>query len=436
MLKDVIMWVVSKLFKTPTQTTLKEVNDASIYAKDYQNKDRINFNAIFSNKLANYTIVDSTMSIIGDNKRAKLLDQIGSSMWKKMKKITAMGYGYGGIAIVPYVKGGKLFYNIVPQDRITFDKIEGEKITGATIRAEKKVIGGTIHETTYIRWTNYNVANNVITIKQQYTDEKGNAIPKPEFWNDIADEIKFTGVDRCLFGFIISPINNRTTNDKYGVPVTYGCKDTINEIYETIDEIQREYKLKETFVGADVTMFDGKNSLPKNGLFRKIDAGDDNFFEVFDPQFRDYTTRLEELYVRLEHQVGTSGGILSKIETNNATATEIKRASYDTFTIVDDMRTNIEKAMEDFYYACNVLANIYNLAPQGDYEVNYDWSYSLFADSQEEFSQLTAGVNQGVIEKAELRNWLKPSETMEESQEKIDEIKKNNPSMDDLLGGE
>ena len=37
-------------------------------------------------------------------------------MWKKAKKITSMAFGYGGVIIVPYVKGGKIYYNIVPQD--------------------------------------------------------------------------------------------------------------------------------------------------------------------------------------------------------------------------------------------------------------------------------------------------------------------------------
>ena len=107
---------------------------------------------------------------------------------------------------------------------------------------------------------------------------------------------------------------------------------------------------------------------------------------------------------------------------------------YDTFTICDDMRSNIEKGLEDFFYACNVLANAFNLSPQGEYELNFDWSYSLLEDSQTEWTQKTWAVNNGIEKKVELRQWLHPDETLEESQKAIDEIKEEEPSMDDLLG--
>jgi A118 family predicted phage portal protein len=434
MFKSIIQYILNNVFKIKTQTTSKEIDDNSKYAKLYESIDDINFSAIFSNKLANYTISDSNMNIEGDNARVDLLNKTGQSLWKKIKKPVSMAFGYGGVILVPYVKGGKLYYNLVPQSRLTIDETDGDLITGATVLAEKKVVSGTISQTTYLRWTNYKIENNNLTITQQFSDDKGNKIPVPEFWKDIQEVSLITNVDRVPFGYIKSPINNRKTNDIYGVPITYGCEATILEIKETMKQMIREYELKECFVGADVTMFNGKNALPSNGLFKKIDSTNDDFFEVFDPQFRDYTTRLQELYKRLEHEVGTSYGILSEVDTSNATATEIKRSMYDTFTITDDMRSNIEKALDDFFYACNVLANAYNLSPQGEYEVSYEWSYSLLEDTQTEWTQLTYAQNKGIISDVELRQWLKPDETLEESQKAIDEIKANNPSVDDLLG--
>ena len=434
MFKSIIQYVLSFLFKTNTQTTKKEINDNSKYAQLYESIDDINFGAIFSNKLANYTISDSNMNIDGDNARVELLDKTGQSMWKKAKKITSMAFGYGGVIIVPYVKGGKIYYNLVPQSRLTIDETDGELITGATVLAEKKVISGTISQTTYLRWTNYKVENGNMVITQQFSDDKGNKIPTPEFWKDIQEVRTITNVDRVPFGYIKSPINNRRTNDKYGVPITYGCEATILEIKETMKQMIREYELKECFVGADVTMFNGKNALPSNGLFKKIDSTSDDFFEVFDPQFRDYTTRLQELYKRLEHEIGTSYGILSEMDTQNATATEIKKAMYDTFCITDDMRSNIEKGMEDFFYACNVLANAFNLSPQGEYEVSFDWSYSLLEDTATEWSQLTYAENKGIVSKVELRQWLRPDETLEESEKAIKEIEEQEPSVEDMLG--
>ena len=433
MLKNIFLWILQNVFKVNTQTTKKEVEDNQKYAVEYERIDEINFNSIFSNKLANYVVTDSNFDIIGKNKRVDLLNNVGQSMWKKFKKITSMGFGYGGVVIVPYVKGGKIYYNIVPQNRLTIDMTDGETITGATILAEKKVITGTISTKTYVRWTNYKVEGNRLTIRQDYTDEDGNEIPVPEFWKNIPETMTITGVDRVLFGYLKSPVNNRKMADKYGVPITYGCESTIAEIKETMKQLLREYELKETFVGADVTMFNGKDALPINGLFKKVDSGVDNFFEVFDPQFRNYTDRLQELYRRLENEVGLSAGFISQSNTQNATATEIKRAMYDTFTIVDDMRTNIEKAMEDFMYSANVLANAYNITPQGEYKLSFDWSYDLLEDTQESFTQLITANGKGIIADAEVRHFLKPDESLEDSKKAIEEIKSQEPSIETIL---
>lgn len=436
MFKNLIKYILNNIFKIKTETTDKEVDDNSKYAKIYESIDDINFDAIFSNKLANYVVSDSNMNIEGDNARVDLLNKTGQSMWKNAKKIVSMAFGYGGIILVPYVKKGKIYYNLVPQSRLTIDETDGDLITGATVLAERKVIKGTISETVYLRWTNYQIKEGNLVITQQFTDKEGNKIPAPDFWKDIQEVRTITNVDRVLFGFIKSPINNRKTNDKYGVPITYGCEATVLEIKTTLKQLVREYELKEAFVGVDATMFNGKNGLPLNGLFKKIDSTNDDFFEVFDPQFRDYTIRIQELYKRLEHEIGTSYGILSEVNSVNATATEIKRSMYDTFTLCDDMRTNIEKGLEDFFYACNVLANAYNLSAQGEYELSFEWSYGLVEDNATEWAQLTYGQSKGIISKVELRQWLKPDETLEDSEKAIKEIEEQEPSYEDMLGKE
>ena len=54
-------------------------------------------------------------------------------------------------------------------------------------------------------------------------------------------------------------------------------------------------------------------------------------------------------------------------------------------------------------------------------------------DTQEEFNHYIQGVSQGVISKAELRNWIIPSETLEESKKAIQEIEEETSSVDKLL---
>ena len=175
-------------------------------------------------------------------------------------------------------------------------------------------------------------------------------------------------------------------------------------------------------------MFKGDNALPENGLYRKVNADTGDFWEVFDPAIRDssFYARLQELYERLEKEVGTSKGVLSNPETVAATATEIKRSMYDTYTIVEDCREQFEKALGDFIYACDIYANYYELGAMGTYEIEYDWSFDLLENTQETFNQLIQGSNKNAVEDYEIRHFLFPSEDIEESKRIVEEIRQRN----------
>lgn len=444
MLKSLWNFILKVLFNTKTETNNIEMTMNEKFAQDYRAIEEINFTSIFANKLANFVVSDSTVDIVGSSKRTQMLTDTLNLVMGKSKKIVGMQLGYGGICLVPYINNSEILYTIVEQDRLTIDKKDGEKITGATLLAEQKTITyGSITDT-YFRWVNYKIENGILTMTQKYTDKQGSEIDVsniPE-WASINPVEMIMNVDRVLFGYIQSPINNRIGNDKYGVPITFGCEHTIAEIKECLRQIAREFALSEKFVGVDVSMFDkdsqGRPKLPKNGLFKTFRSDTDDFFQEFSPAIREssYYARLQELYTRLEKEIGVSKGFLTDMETSNATATEIKRAMYDTFTLVADIRKCFEKGLQDFIYACNVLANRYNLSPLGDYELAFNWDYSLLTDTEVEFNHYMQGVSQGVIKKEELRQWIIPNETLEESKKAIEEIEQATPSIDNLLNDE
>lgn len=446
MLQNIFLWIMEHIFKIKTQTTPDVVSQNNDYQREYERIDQINFTSIFANKISNYVANDSNIDVVGTSERAKYFNEIAQSMKRKLKKISSTILGVGGIAIVPYVKKGKIYYNIVPQSRVLIDEKTGDLITGATILAESKVVSDLVSQKIYYRWSNYQIRNNNLIIQQKFTDENGNELKDtPEFWAGVQTILSISNVDRVPFGFIISPVNNRKPSDDYGVPITYGCDETIAEIRECLKQIVREFKTKEAFIGVDYTLFkkgDKKNSkdennwgLPKDGIYRKFNSDKDDFWEVFSPEIRQssYYERLRELYSRLEKEIGTSAGILTEIETENATATAIKRALFDTLTIVDDLRDNLEQGFDDFFRACDVLANSYNVVPSGTFEISYDWDLSLLEEPSETYNQYVQGVSQGVVKKEELRQFIFSDETLEESKKAIKEIEEETPSVDKLL---
>lgn len=411
---------------------LMQTNDKFTY--DYENINGINFTAIFANKLANITISDSNIDVVGDNKRAELLQETLKRLKKKLKKIVARDLGTGGVLVIPYVNRNKIYFNIITQNRFSINKMIGDDIVDCTIMAEH-IERNREH---YYRWADYTLENNNLYIRYRSTLD-GEPIEMtliPE-WENIED-ISITNVDKMPFMYIKSPIDNRKELDKYGAPITYGCDKQIAKIMNDLEQIDREYSLKEAFVGADITMFKGEDALPTNGLYKKINAGEDNFWEVFDPAFRDtsYYNKLMNDFALLEKAVGTDRGILTEPLSTYQNKDEARRANQNTFSIIDDVRDSLEDGLKDFLYACDVLANYYSLSPQGDYGLSTDWSYAILEDSTQEFSQLCQGESRGVIRKAELRQYLKPNETIEEAQAVIDEIQKESPSAKDLLGSD
>ena len=418
----------------------KGVNEAEMkrnthFAEQYEDTSKVNFTSIFAGKLTTLAASESTADIDGDNARADFQRECLKALWENRKRLTSRMLGTGGCIAAPYVKDGELLYDLIPQSRVIITEKMGERITGAVILADC-VKKGT---KAYYRLAEYKVEGNALHITNRVIDENGAPATVAE-WKDIADH-SIGGMDRVLFAFFKSPIDNRKSADEYGVPVTYGCEGLMQEIQDTLQEIEKEFKQKKARVFADERFFHidkntGKYIMPSEAFMAANMEGSHSAMEIFSPDIRDssYYNRLVNLFELLEKAVGTSKGILTAPETRGATATEIKASIYDTYALVADIRTVLEKGVGEYLRCCDVLANYYSLAPMGEYDLKFDWSYSMIESSSETWAQLKEAQAMGVKSKAEVRVWLNPNETLEEAEEKIQEIQKNEPTVTNLLG--
>lgn len=436
MLKALWEYILRLFGINKTPTTDRQMQDNDAYMANYLDIERINFAAIFAAKLATLAVSESTVAVTGDNARAEYANDCAQALWGKMKRICSRFLGTGGCAAIPYVQDGALYFDIVPQSRIIINNNQGNKILSATVLADTLVIGNNA----YYRWVDYRVENNTVYITNKTTNETG-APATVDKWADIVD-VAVTGVDRVPFAFFKSPTDNRRGDEHYGVPVTYGCDGIIAEIYKCLEQIADEFALKEVRLFADERTFrvdprTGKRIVPSKLFVAAHGDEKGSMMDIFSPDIRDssYYNHLTNLFELLEKAVGTSKGILTAPESRGATATEIKAGLYDTYAFVADIRKVIEDGVKDYLYACEVLINCYSLAPQGEYDLAFDWSYSLIESSAETWAQLKDAQALGVKSKAELRQWLNPNESAEESQKAIDDIKKNEPTLTDMLGG-
>lgn len=426
---NIIDWV-KRLFGVDPVTSYAQQARIEYTSQAYIDAVKLNLTAIFSNKLSTLTIAESDVEVVGDNQRAELIGAGITSIWNKARKWTGLAYGTGGVLLIPYAAGGKIYTDIVPQDRLIVNRINGDELRAITVLADIT----RQKDKDYYRWTNYDLDDSgTLTITNRATDDNGGTVALTDLneWTTIPEEMNVSGCEYLPLAYLKCPVDNRRGEALYGVPITYGCDDKIAEINECLADIRLEYKLKKPMVGFDQLVFDVKNgrrNLPLTGLFMPALPGSmdgtGKLWEVYDPAIRDssYYSRLQHLYEELEKQVGTSRGILTEPMTRGATATEIKAGMYDTYAIISDMRKSIENALDRLAYAMDVLANMYDLSPMGDYELSFDWSYSMIESSQESFNQLVTAAQAGAVEAAELRQYVYPDETLEEAQERCDEI--------------
>lgn len=435
MLRTLWKYILRLFGVEKSNTTDEQLSENRRYADDFATADKINFTAIFAARLTTLAVSESSADIAGDSSRVAFLDSCLCAVWRRIKRITSRMLGTGGCALVPYVKDGAIYFDILPQERIMIHKKQGDRIIAATVLADSIKQGSQ----KYYRWVDYRVEKQVLSIVNRVTDEGGRDA-YIEQWAGIADRA-ISGVDRVLFAYFRSPVDNRREGDYYGVPITYGCESIIEEIFECFGQIKREYSQKRARIFADERMFKkdpntGELKMPSDIFFAAHGSDTGSMIEVFSPEIRDssYYNRLQQLFDLLEKAVGTSKGILTAPESRGATATEIKAGLYDTYSIVTDIRETLENGITDYIYACNVLANYYGLTPIGEYSVGFDWSYALVESSAETWAQLKDAQAMGLKSRAELRQWLNPNETADEAQAAVEEIKKSEPTVNDLLG--
>ncbi len=411
------------------------IEDSNAYR--YQETRVTNFTAIIANKMANKTLGESDLEVIGEGDRAEYVHKALDSFWVNAKNVVSTAYGIGGCAVVPYLYGTKMFVSMVPGNQFFITSMAGADIMSCAVKCDERRTRYHV----YSRIADHSVKDGVYTILNMVIDENNAEHPMSvvEDWASIPEKVVITGVDRLPVAYIKCPSNPRKPIRPEGVPITYGCGEVIKEIADTITEYRKEYELKRTFVGVDQTIIDKDGEMPRNGLFKKVlsnggKIGTGSPMEVFSPDIRQlaYHDRLMDLYALLENQIGTSAGILTKQESSNATATEIKQANLDTKSMVALMQRELDHAVDTIAYAAELYADLYGVRGESP-EVNINWDVSLWESSSETFSQMVQAAAMDAIDAAEIRRFI-TGESQEEAEEAVKKIKAENPTTEQLFG--
>ena len=274
-------------------------------------------------------------------------------------------------------------------------------------------------------------------------------------WEHLQPEAIVTETEAPLIGwFKVAASNTVDVDSPLGASVYARAADTIKQADLQYSRILWEYEAAEMAIDVDPSALrprkiaGGGMEMPKlnQRLFRAvdIDKGDRDLYEVFAPQIRDSAlfVGLNNLLMRIEDQCGLSRGTISDANVEPRTATELKIVRARSYQTITDNQRALEKCLKDVVAAMDRYATIYHLAPEGEYDVSFEWDDSILTDTDQQTQERLMLFNSGIIGKVEFRMWYF-GETRAQAeaaiasvnQEKTDALESMNPMMPQFGGG-
>lgn len=426
---------VAKLFPAKERSEgYAEQRAEEKWEETYKDTRAVNYTEIFASRLTNYALYGA--SVTADD---EVMNDTLKRMMRKARKASNWALAVGRAYLVPYMVGGEVYTDIIPQSRAVVTRKVGDDILGFACLADLRKVG----TKTYARWTmyDYDLTRKAFVVENKATDFKSDSevsLASVGEWADILPYIEFQGVEKPLFGFVDSPKDNRDTDNTNGASITFGCNGTVDELHDNIKWFSEEFRKKVARLGVDKSMLDKGAMLEQYVLpFNSGGMNGGNLFEVFDPPMRDqsYISRGDSVSARLEKQVGTSSGILTPADTSMATATQVRRAMFDTIAMVDAIRESFENAIDALTYAYEVYLGILGKPFNKGYTVKKIWSQAYIDDDMERFNKITQGHSAGVVSDLEYRREIFPNETPEEAEKALEEIEASKPDPFDMMAG-
>lgn len=344
------------------------------------------------------------------------------------------GIAKGGLVIKPYIYDNDQIQFIFCQADeffpISFDTTG--KMTEAAF-TEKLCSKNTVF--TRVEYHKLDLENKKVTIinkafKTLYKDttakdnELGTEIDLTdvEQWKDIQPVVEIQNVNRLLFAYFKMPESNTIdTTSPLGVSGFSRAVSLIREADLQYSRMLWEYEGGEMAVDVDrdslktvERTINGKKELVEEPnklqarLFRKVDLGTEQTYNVFAPNLRDgnYANGLNNILMRIEDVCGISRGTMSDITRSEAkTATEMLILRQRSYAENADIQKALQRALSDVIYVMDIYATLYNLAPRGEYTVSYEWDDSLISSPEEELQRRMMLRQQGIESRVNLRMW-------------------------------
>lgn len=400
---------------------------------------------------------------IGDTSRANYLNEQYKKLKKQLRKQIEYGIAKGGLVIKPYVVVNtptETEQDITPTMDIEFDFVQADafyplafnassKITEAAFVQSKVEKNQVFRRLEYHKWENNKVtvinkaykSNNLKGLSDTDNVDLGEEISLKEVseWQELKEKTIVENVTQPLFAYFKMPeANTIDTSSPLGVSGFSRAVSLIKDADMQYSRLLWEYEAGEMAIDIDrdalreIETEDGTVHTVSNHLqdrlYRKLDLGPEgDTYYPFAPSLRDtnYVQGLNTILMRIEDVCGISRGTLSDSADVARTATELKILKQRSYQTNADIQRAIEDAIKDVIYVMNVYATLYEITPEGEYEVNFEWDDSIMVDINEEINKRITLQQNGLTSKLETRMWYF-GETEQQAREALAKIDEEN----------
>ena len=394
-----------------------------------------------------------------ENDRSKYLKQeFTKCMDKALREKLETATAAGGMVIKPYPRDEHLFFEFVMAWSMYPIAFDGAGELTDVIFRDTYTIGKTVytrlerHKLETRKRKNIDGAQDgngdktetvaVITqrcFKSQMRDSIGTecSLKEVPVWADLQPEalLRNTGGKLLIGWYKTAGANNVDLDSPLGVSVYAKARDLIRDADLQYSRLLWEFKGGELAIDVDPLALRQRQGTVEGSkqydmpqldqrLFRAVDCSDSGEnYHVFSPPLRDSSllNGLNQILSRIEDSCGLARGTISDPTNEAMTATQLKILRKRTYDTITGNQQALEQALRDVVHAMDMHATLNGLAPEGEYELSFEWDDSIITDTDQQLNERLALLNAGVIDRAELRGWYL-GETDAQAQAAIDSI--------------
>lgn len=401
-----------KVYNYPKTTiTARQCSQAYLGVPRWADGDEIrtvNFAKAIASEVARLVMLGTSIKFAGS--RAEYMQKVIDARYFDFRTWAEYANAYGTIVIKP---NGEDYDCLLPWE-FYVTEIHNGQIVGAVFIAQQKVEDEWFTRLEYHRFTGtngetgrreYTVSNRCFVGKTKTSIDRSVEINNTP-WSTLADDVTMQ-VERPLFAVLRTPQANRYSPEcPLGLPIYSDALEELEDLDIAYNRMTEEIadSRRIVMIDADRLMLDGgslKNAasrigkldaarrnmgLPKYVKAINEDADGTPIYKEINPELNTEMRLkgINHLLSQIGYKVGFANGYFVFNEASGIqTATGVEANEQRTIQFIKDCRDRMENALDDLIYAISAFADLYDLAPAGDYEVNYQFGDITYNEDED-----------------------------------------------------